>query len=286
MKPIAHGYIPGGLYPRPEAGEGVSLYDVAAILWRRRWLFAAILLLATAGSLLMASLLPERYASEATLKIGRVLTDGGFLANVSEVAVELETRFGESAVVGDGPVLERIEVPKQERKSMDAFLKLRVVAGTAEQAQAHLAAILAEVVTADDEYFAARLAQIRQRKARLVEESTAARRQIAEIETILKSLGDDALAQAPILLVERSNLLQRLQQAETKLPELEFAEKWSRATEVVGGPSLSERRVSPRKAMILAFGILAGLLAGMTLVFGFEFLANFRHRLLVQEPVS
>lgn len=94
----------GGRYPESDfdrVGEDVTLREIIAALWRRKWIIVALTVLAAAFALLYVSRLSPDYSSSTTIRVSPLLSQAANTGQLADVSVDADFSMVMSSAVLD-----------------------------------------------------------------------------------------------------------------------------------------------------------------------------------------
>ncbi len=269
-------------YPPPE--DEIDLADLAAVLYRRRWLIVGGTVLVTLLALIYTLLLPARYEVKSFLAVGKA--NGGLIAKPDAVASQMtsfaqalaerrnqgdqelgfsaEGHFAANAKGGGIIRVSISEAPKRETTTrfMDRVAQY-VVEDHAQEIERQRQSLKQEIQTVKAE-----IADLEERKKKLdgrVENLTGSQSpedaSLSVLTSILKGVRAD------------------LESHKLKLDKLETELASIRPTEVMLEPTYSKGPVTPNLRLNVALGLVLGGFLSVFAAFLWEFWVNNRDRI-------
>ncbi len=269
--------------PRRLEEDEIDLVDLAAVLFRRRYLILAGTLLIALSAAVFAWLKPDKYQTETYLQVGR--GPEGYLMEPKAAASQIQGLgqiVGQEVFPSEGPGLDlengwsanvqgggivRIRIPEAaQSKHYLEFLETlnqRVIEDHEGQLAGERTRLQTAIASAEQ-----RLEELQERRAQLQ-------------EGIDQHLGSEnaAAADAEQLDVLRglyADLGEQITEQESRLSELKAERSRLQPSRVLVAPRFSEEPVDSGARLTVALGLVLGLLLSVFLAFLREFWVNNR----------
>lgn len=245
----------------------VTLFDLWCAV-RKGWrLVLAGPVIGVALAVLYILMAVPTYESRATIQIGKV-HDKGAIDDFGALSVQLMDLYGPESDDGNArelPYLKQIIQPLRARQpaaTMPTLFRLVVAGRSPDEAQAFLAKIVGSLVQGHENTFNSTVGPLRQRLGEIDGQIDAVRTYVNQMEKQITRLGQSNTAQAMLATMERSRLQTELTELERErmLLKRQIAIPYSMPTTVIASPSLPGRPETPRKPLVVAVGIVLGLL--------------------------
>lgn len=267
--------------------DEIDLRDLWRTVVKRRFTLFIIVILFIAGAFTYISIAKPVYEAKALLQIGKIgtkLLDEP--TNVKEKLVALY-KVGDKNVVKEYPYLSSVSVPKKSTM----LVKLTVLGLDNDSAKSKLSEI-AKGIEADhgrliDEYVTLKESDLKRKREDLkkVESELNMLSKIVQSQSeVLKSLSKNGSQKGfTTLSVELSNNIQRLNVArdaafklknEISELEAEISPINIKKSQIVGGVTIYDKPVKPKKMLVMAVAIITGFMVGLFAIFFMEWISK------------
>lgn len=288
------------------ADDEIDLVDLALIVWRRRRVVLAVILLALAAGAAFAFLRSPAYEYKAVVSIGQqsigqqwqimpietpetaiAKINDGYLPKAIAAAQSGDARLKSIKIEATAPKGAAVVIlsAKAPISMKDVYLK---IIGSAVQ---DLLADHASLIAVKKDEIMADMARVRSDLSLLDQRINAIMRDIEQINDMKKALTSQkpvgdlqstlALLQSrrDQLAGELSSLQKGKQEQEKSLALLESQARNLRSSQLVYGPAPSLLPAGPGRSLILALALVAGAFCGLLAAFVAEFTDNVKARL-------
>lgn len=250
----------------------VTLFD----LWcaaRRGWrLVLAGPVAGAALAVLYILIAVPTYESRATIQIGKV-HDKGALDDFGSLSVQLMDLYGPESDDGNMrelPYLKQIIQPlrmKQPAATTPTLFRLVVAGRSPDEARTFLTKIVGGLMQGHEDTFNSTVGPLRQRLAEIDGQIDSVRTYVNQMKKQITRLGQSNAAESMLATMERSRLQTELTELEREraLLKRQIANPYSMPTTVIASPSLPSRPATPRKPLVIAVGIILGLIVAFLL---------------------
>lgn len=278
---------PASQYPPPPEDE-IDLADLAAVLYRRRWLIVGGTVLVTLLALIYTLLSPERYEVKSFLSVGKV--EGEPIEDpktVSSLMSSYAQTLAEKRNSGDQKLGFSAEQDLQIDPQGGGIIRLSLSQAPKRETTTEFLNQVSQYVIDQHEN------DIRRQEKSLKQEIQSLKAEIAELENrkeelntrIEKATGGPDGGGTPddISVSVLNNLLQGVR-ADLESRQLELSNKEDqlaalRPTEVMLEPTYSENPVQPNLRLNVALGFVLGGFLSVFAAFLWEFWVNNRDRI-------
>lgn len=246
-----------------------DLIRLLKVLIRRKWWVAAgavVCLLMGAAYLMLAA---PVYQASATLRIGQVA--GSPLEPAEVLASRLIVEDGSR--VADGisrkrPYLKRVT----PQRGAPGLVELIAEGDEPEDAVGLLERVFSRVQVAHGEIYNRYRDAFNERLDSIERQRGALQKQYDDASSLLEQLKEKDPAQASLITLERSRIVQTMTVLEAEKPGVaqKLAPPQTQPTELLGAVTAPASPSSPRTALVLALAALLGLIGGILLAFAVE----------------
>lgn len=265
--------------PPPYADDEISLLELWQILVGQKWvILISFVVCLGAGAAYVFTKAPV-YQASVMLRVGHFNVDPEQppvpLENENELSVRLMAAHGASIAQGVNRPRPFITQAAVQRGSTTT-LQLTAEADAPEQAAQFLQGVVAEVQRAHAANFQANVTLINERLLTLEQRRSALQQQYDEITQLIEQLKERNPVQASLVMMERgplSNTINELDAERLRLSQ-QLGPLQSRPTVLLGEIVAPTQASEPKKALVLAIAALLGLMGGVMLAFGLEFVAK------------
>ncbi|WP_029461359.1 Wzz/FepE/Etk N-terminal domain-containing protein [Serpentinimonas barnesii] len=258
--------------------DEISLLELWEILAGRKWLIFISFAVCVGVGAAYAFIKAPVYQASTLLRVGQFSVNPGqpvLLENINELTSRVMAAHGENISQGVNRPRPFITQAAVERGSTTT-LQLTAEADTPEQAAQFLQEVVAEVQRTHATNFQANLTLINERLRTLEERRSALQKQYDEITQLIEQLKERNPVQASLVMMERgplSNTINELDAERLRLSQ-QLGPLQSRPTVLLGEIVAPTQPSEPKKALVLAIAALLGLMGGVMLAFGLEFVAK------------
>jgi len=243
--------------------RGISLLEFFRIARKRwSWLLAGALLGALAAFSYVVLCKPT-FETRASIRIGKVY-ELGMIEEVDSATVQLIEQYGPRA---DNQARRNMPYLKQELKlpGQNNILRLVAVGNSPEETKGLLDMIVEKLMRRHEQIYKDAIWPLQQRIAVVDRKMRILTSEITELIERAALLKDIISDQTSAIAITRSNYSVQLSQLEYDRVVLQQKIVWpnSYPSEVVMPPSLPKEPVAPRKIVIVASGVLFGLLLSL-----------------------
>ncbi len=261
--------------PAAAAGDrevAVSLHDVWRVLVDRRRLIVATFAVVVAAGLGYVFVKSPVYEASARIRVGQV-AGTGLIETVEVLSSRLMAKYGEIVATGvkrPRPFLVRAEAPR----GVSGVIDLVAEGDTPADAVAMLERIHADIRVLHDGTYRRGVALLDEALRNIDERRAALQKQLDESAVLLEQLGRRDVAQASLVMLERSHMAALITELDAEKPRL--AQKLllpqTAPTELVEPITAPASPSAPRKALIVVLSVVLGLIAGVMLALVADFL--------------
>lgn len=256
--------------------EVVSLADLWLILVDRRWLIIATVLVFVAAGLGYLFMKAPIYDAGARIRIGQV-AGTGFIETVDVLSSRLMATYGEAVATGvkrPRPFLVSASAPR----GVTGVIDLVAEGDTPGDAVAVLERIVVDIKAVHDDVHRGGVALLESAIESIDERRALLRRQLEESAALVEQLSHRDVAQASLLVLERSRIAALLTELDTEKPAL--AQKLllpqTAPTELVGPIVAPARSSAPSGVLVSVLSAILGLMSGVMLALVANFVARAR----------
>lgn len=260
------------------ADDEISLLELWHILVGQKWVILISFVVCVGAGAAYAFIKAPVYEASVMLRVGQFSTNAGqpvLLESMNELSSRVTIAHGASIAEGVKRPRPFITEAVVQRGSTTT-LQLTAEADTPEQAAQFLQGVVAEVKRAHAADFQDNVALINERLRTLVERRSALQKQYDEITQLIEQLKERNPVQASLVMMERgplSNTINELDAERLRLSQ-QLGPLQSRPTVLLGEIVAPTQASEPKKALVLAIAALLGLMGGVMLAFGLEFVAK------------
>lgn len=262
--------------PAGDRDEAVSLVDLWHVLVDRRWLIVATFAVIVAAGLGYVLLKSPVYEASARIRVGQV-AGTGLIETVEVLSSRLMAKYGEIVATGvkrPRPFLVRAAAPR----GVTGVIDLVVEGGTPDDAVALLERIHADIKALHDDAYRRGVALLDDAVRHIDERRAALQTQLDESAPLMDRLARQDVAQASLVMLERSRIAALITELDSDKPKL--AQKLllpqTAPTELVEPITAPAWPSAPRRVLIGALSVVLGLIAGVMLALVADFLARAR----------
>jgi uncharacterized protein involved in exopolysaccharide biosynthesis len=262
--------------PAGDRDEAVSLADLWRVLVERRWLIAATFSVFVVAGLGYAFVKAPVYEASARIRVGQV-AGTGLIEPVEVLSSRLTAKYGEIVATGvkrPRPFLERAAPPR----GVTGVIDLVAEGDTPADAVALLERIYVDIKTLHDDVHRRGVALLEDAVRSIDERRAALQKQLDESAPLMERLGQRDVAQASLVMLERSRIAALITELDAEKPTL--AQKLllpqTAPTELVEPIAAPAWPSAPRKMLIGALSVVLGLIAGVMLALVADFVARAR----------
>ena len=259
--------------------DEISLLELWEILAGRKWLIFISFAVCVGVGAAYAFIKAPVYQASTMLRVGHFNVDPEQppvpLENINELSSRIMASHGENIAQGVGQGRAFIAEATVQRGSTTT-LQLTAEADTPEQAAQFLQEVVAEVQRTHAANFQGNTALINERLRTLEERRSALQQQYDESTQIIDLLKERNPVQASLVMMERgplSNSINELDAERLRLSQ-QMGPLQSRPTVLLGEIVAPAQPSEPKKALVLALAAMLGLMGGVMLAFGLEFVAK------------
>lgn len=259
--------------------DEIDLLEIWQVMVRRRLLILACFLTCVAAGVAIALLMKPVYQARVMLRIGQVEEASRLLENAEELASRVNAQpgtvlakdFGES---GD------ISVTATVQKRSPALVQLSVQGLSADAAAHVLTHVVNDVKQTHDGLLDSSLKPITERIGQLDQQRSAMEQLLADSRKLIDELKGRDSVQASLLVLESTSIVNAIRELDQERLSLtqKIHQPNTRPTAQLGQIALPANPVKPKKLLIVAMAVVAGLMGGIMLAFVTEFLANAKNK--------
>ncbi|MBC7162124.1 MAG: hypothetical protein H5U26_08460 [Immundisolibacter sp.] len=259
--------------------DEISLLELWRILAKRKALIMVSFLLCLAGGAAFAFLTAPVYEASVKLRVGQVKGEEAAPPVILESAEELSSRilaeYGEDVATGvkrERPFIAAASV----QKGVTTTVQLTAEGDTAEDAVRLLGDVVRGVQKAHAAMFENNLKPIAERLKSLDQQRVELKQQYADLTQLAEKLEEHDNVQASLLMLERSSVIDSLNQQATERLSLsqQMMPPATRPTELIGEIAAPAKPSKPRKALVLALTAVLGMMGGVMLALVAEFVSK------------
>lgn len=262
--------------PAGERDEAVSLADLWRVLVDRRRLIVLTFAVVVVAGLGYAFLKSPVYEASARIRVGQV-AGTGLIETVEVLSSRLMAKYGEIVATGvrrPRPFLARAASPR----GVTGVIDLVAEGDTPGDAVALLERIHADIKALHDDAHRRGVALLDDAVRNIDERRAALQKQLDESVALVQRLGQSDVAQASLVMLERSRIAALITELDAEKPKL--AQKLllpqTAPTELVEPITAPAWPSAPRKVLIGTLSVVLGLIAGVMLALVADFLARAR----------
>lgn len=261
-------------YPDDE----ISLIDLWQTLSRRKLTLISVfvLVVVVAGIYLLVS--KPVYESQAILQIGKTynlvmnkdsIDDGQLIENINILKQRLLAEYSDV----DKYIIKTIDANPEDTKGA---IKVVVHAGSQDTAEESLEMIIRKLKLAHDARYREKIDRLKQREMSLLSDIRGYRRQLEELDLLIKRMQGNDAGHLALQMVNRGNMRDTVVNLEKELAETQSKLDESFKTHVVGELITKDNPVKPKPKLVIALSIVLGLMLGIFAAFFAEFIARAR----------
>lgn len=256
--------------------DEISLLELWDVIVRRRiWILAAFVV-CVLGAVSYLQLKAPVYEARVKIRIGQVAGAGLFEAP-EVLSSRLLAMYGEN--VADGvkrprPFLKQASAPK----NVPAAVDLVAEADSPEEAVALLERVFTEIQKTHDETFRENRRLLNERIQNLEAQREALQQQFGDASDLIDRLKPSDPVQASLIMLERGRISATINGLDAEKPALaqKLTPPQTQPTELLGEIVAPQKAAVPKRALVLAFALVLGLIGGVLLAFILEVLSKGR----------
>lgn len=267
-------------HPAPQyyPDDEISLIDLWQTLMRRKLTLISVfvLVVVVAGVYLLVS--KPVYESQAILQIGKTynlvmnegsVDDGQLIENINILKQRLLAEYSDVKKY----IIETIDANPEDTKGA---IKVVVHAGSHDTAEESLEMIIRKLKLAHDARYREKIDRLKQREMSLLSDIRGYRRQLEELDLLIKRMQGNDAGHLALQMVNRGNMRDTVVTLEKELAETQSKLDESFKTHIVGSLITKDNPVKPKLKLVIALSIVLGLMLGIFAAFFAEFIARAR----------
>jgi len=268
-------------YPEPHAEDEIDLADLAAVLYRRRWLIVGGTLLVFLAGLAYALLQPTKYDVETYLSIGQM--NGEYIQKPEAVPSQIRS-LSRVYLVNHRALFDRKNLAVGEESASVSTEGGGIVRFALEKVPKDAAitglmdTVIGKVVQEHETRIAHREERLQEEIRRLKEEQADLRERRKKLNSRLENLSDGGQTTTLRQLIE--GLQNDLSRVDGKLSAARNQLDAIQESKMVMEPTYTEDPVAPNTKLIAALGLVLGGFLSVFLAFMVEFWVNNRERIV------
>lgn len=259
--------------------DEIDLFEIWQVMVRRRLLIFACFLACVAAGVAIAFLMKPVYQASVMLRIGQVEGTSGLLENAEELASRVNTQHGTGLAMDSGES-SVIAISATVQKRAPSLVQLSVQGHSAKTAADVLTLVVNDVKQTHDGLLDSSLKPITERIAQLDQQRSTMEKLLADSRKLIDELKGRDSVQASLLVLESTSIVNAIRELDQE--RLSLTQKIhlprTQSTAQLGDIAVPANPVKPKKLLILAMAVVAGLMGGIMLAFVAEFLANAKNK--------
>lgn len=265
-------------YPAFYPQDEISLSEIFAVLQRRYLLIVLVVTFAMIAAAVYVTNQQPVYESSAVLRVGLI----GGMQNVSsdkpiESSVILIKQLKEDYGIDNGqgrPDLPRLESVSVD-KSSDELIELIAQAHSPDEAQIFLKEVSEKLLAKHQKRYDYAKEMLGGQLHYLHGVKTTIDRALADIDSQIGRLAPQDTSAAALFTLEKSRLVEQSLEAGGKITEIEIAQDLkSYPSSLLRTATYRDRKVAPKRALILALTLILALIFAIMLAFIVEFISS------------
>lgn len=259
--------------PRPAYDDEIDLVELWLVLWRRKWIVASVFILTLAIAGVYLSMTKPLYESKVRLIIGQVQGVGN-IEQSSRISATLSEQL-EASLNREAMLISAEPVGRSNLFEI-------TIQGENPSATYETAENFAMQIINDHSDQFNRISNPIRKKLSFVQEQIFAIQSLLQKFKILNTHEEESLD--TLALLEKSRLLTELSSLEQQQMELQIQldPVNTYPTTVLAPAKYPENPVKPKTSLIMALSTVLGLMIGVFVAFGLEFIQNARKRMNIE----
>lgn len=260
-------------YPDDE----ISLIDLWQTLIRRKLALISVFVLVVIFAGIYLLMAKPVYESQAIVQIGKtynqITEEGSIKGKVIEDMNILKQRLLTEYSEVEGYKIESVDTDPEGTKDS---IRIVVHAGSPDTAEESLETIIRNLKQKHDARYREKIDRLKQREMSLLSDIRGYRRQLEELDLLIKSMQGNDAGHLALQMVNRGNMRDTVVNLEKELAEIQSKLDESFETHIVGDLITKDDPVKPKPKLVIALSIVLGLMLGIFAAFFAEFIARAR----------
>lgn len=250
--------------------QDISVAEICAVMAKRKKLIGAFFVASLALAVIFIAVKQPVFETRVKIRIGQVAAAGSF-ESPEVLASRLMAMYGEDLADGvkrERPFLRQVSVPR----NIPAAVEVVAEADSPEEAAEFLRHVFAQVKTTHEAIYSQNLAVISERVRNLDAQRAALAEQFAESTDLIDRLKPDDAVQASLIMLERGRISALITGLEAEKPALaqRMTPPQTQPTELLGEITAPRKPAAPKRTMVVALALFAGLVGGVLLALVLE----------------